>query len=278
MAFWRADSEASSCLQPCLLLLQPGTVVALPGDAVAAVELEDPLGGVVEEVAVVGHRHHGAGEAGEELLQPVHRLGVEVVGRLVEQQHVGLRQQQAAQRDAALLAAGQVGDLRLPRRQAQGVGGDLQLLLGGVAVGGGEDRLQACLLGSERVEIGIRLGIGGIHGVELLLRLEHLAEALFDRLAHGLFRIELRLLRQVADGEVRHRRGFALDVLVHAGHDLQQGGLAGTVQAEHADLGAGKEAEGDVLEDVALGRDDLADAVHGENVLGHARMPAGKKG
>ncbi|MCI1710681.1 MAG: hypothetical protein LKM39_10580 [Chiayiivirga sp.] len=60
----------------------------------AAVEFEDPLGGVVEEVAVVGDGHHGAGEALQELLQPVHRFGVQVVGRLVEQQHVGLGQQQ----------------------------------------------------------------------------------------------------------------------------------------------------------------------------------------
>ena len=56
----------------------------------AAVEFEYPLGGVVEEVAVVGDGDDGAGEAHEELLQPFHRLGVEVVGRLVEQQHVGL--------------------------------------------------------------------------------------------------------------------------------------------------------------------------------------------
>ena len=40
--------------QPLLLLLQPGRVVALEGDAAAAVELQDPAGDVVEEVAVVG--------------------------------------------------------------------------------------------------------------------------------------------------------------------------------------------------------------------------------
>ena len=42
--------------QPRLLLLEPRGVVALEGDAVAAVELEDPAGDVVEEVAVVGDR------------------------------------------------------------------------------------------------------------------------------------------------------------------------------------------------------------------------------
>ena len=114
IAFWRAFSPRLFLLQALVLLLQPVGVVALPRDAAAAVELEDPLGGVVEEVAVVGDRDHGAGVAGEELLQPLDRFGVEVVGRFVEQQHVRLLQQQAAQRDAALLAAGQLADDRRP--------------------------------------------------------------------------------------------------------------------------------------------------------------------
>src|SRR4029079_15035383 len=45
--------------------------------------------------------------------------------------------------------------------------------------------------------------------------------------------------------------------------------LARAVQAEHADLGAGEERERNVLEDLALGRNDLAHAVHREDVLSH---------
>ena len=40
-----------------------------------------------------------------ELLQPFHRFGIEVVGGFVQQQHVGLLQQQTAQGHAALFAA-----------------------------------------------------------------------------------------------------------------------------------------------------------------------------
>ena len=90
-----------------LLLLEPRRVVALERDAAAAVELEDPLGDVVEEVAVVGDRDDGAGVLLQEPLEPLDALGVEVVGRLVEQQQVGPAEQQPAQRDAAALAAGQ---------------------------------------------------------------------------------------------------------------------------------------------------------------------------
>ena len=113
-------------LQPLLLLLQPRAVVAFPRNAVAAVELEYPLGRVVEEIAIVRHRHHGARKFLQELLEPIDAFGIEVVGRLVEQQHVGLGQQQPAQRDAALLAARQIRDLGVPRRQAQRVGRDLR--------------------------------------------------------------------------------------------------------------------------------------------------------
>ncbi|KMS64631.1 hypothetical protein BVRB_018280, partial [Beta vulgaris subsp. vulgaris] len=58
-------------LQAAFLLVQPLGVVALPRDAVSAVQFQDPLGGVVEEVAIMGDGHHGAREALQELLQPL---------------------------------------------------------------------------------------------------------------------------------------------------------------------------------------------------------------
>ena len=76
------DAEAG------LLLLEPGGVVALEGDAPAAVELEDPAGDVVEEVPVVGHRDDGALVRLEMPLEPRDGFGVEVVRRLVEEQQV----------------------------------------------------------------------------------------------------------------------------------------------------------------------------------------------
>src|SRR3546814_19048039 len=53
--------------------------------------------------------------------QPGDRLGVEVVGRFVEQQHVGLLQQKLAQRHTAPLAAGQLGDVGIAWWTAQRV-------------------------------------------------------------------------------------------------------------------------------------------------------------
>ncbi len=103
-------------LEPRVLLLEPRAVVALPRNAVAAIELEDPACDVVEEIAIVRDRDDRAGKFLEETLEPGDGLGIEVIGRLVEQQHVGIRQQQAAQGDAPALAARQRLHARVPRR------------------------------------------------------------------------------------------------------------------------------------------------------------------
>ena len=69
----------------------------------------------------------GAGVLLEVLLEPQHALGVEVVGRLVEQEQVGRLEQQLAQRDAAILTAGEHRHVGVRRRAAQRVHGLLEL-------------------------------------------------------------------------------------------------------------------------------------------------------
>jgi hypothetical protein len=54
----------------------------------------------VEEVAVVGDQHQGAAVVAEPLLEPDHRVEVEVVGGLVEQQQVGAAHQRLGQVEA----------------------------------------------------------------------------------------------------------------------------------------------------------------------------------
>ncbi|MNV70908.1 hypothetical protein D3C71_1638920 [compost metagenome] len=135
--------------------------------------------------------------------------------------------------------------------------------------GRGDDGFQVSLLGGQRVEIGIGLGVSGVDLVQALLGGHHRAQAFFNRLAHRVLGVELRFLRQIADVQARHGNGFAFDLAVDARHDLQQRRLARAVQAQHADLGARKKRKRDIAQDLPLGRHDLADAVHGVDVLGH---------
>src|SRR3954451_16392648 len=139
--------------QAGLFLFEPARVVALERDAVAAIEFEDPAGDLVEEIAVVRHGDDGAGIILQKALQPRDRLGVEMVGRLVEQQEVRALQQQAAQRDAAALAARQIGDRRVARRAAQRVHRDLDGAVELPGVGLIDFFLQFALLGDQRVHL-----------------------------------------------------------------------------------------------------------------------------
>ena len=123
---------------------------------------------VVEEVAVVGDGDDGARVLVEEALQPLDRLGVEVVGRLVEQEQVGVLEQQPAERHAALLAAGQGRDVGVVGRAAQGVHRDVDVALEVPRVGGVDPVLEGGLLGADGLVVGVRVGPLGHHGVVLV--------------------------------------------------------------------------------------------------------------
>ena len=253
-----------------LLLLEPGRVVPLPGDAVAAVELQDPAGHVVEEVAVVGDRHHRARVLLEEPLQPRHGLGVEVVGRLVEEQHVRPLQEQPAERHAPRLAARERLDVLVAGRHAKRVHRHLDRPVELPAPDGLDGVLEAPLLGEELLHLRVRHGLGEPRA-DLLEPAEEVAgrgHALLDVAEDRLRRIEPRLLREIPDPHVVGRPRLAEEVLVHAGHDAKQRRLPGAVRAEHADLRAREEGEVDAAKDLPLGRDDLPQVAHGEDVLG----------
>ena len=159
----------------------------------AAVELEDPAGDVVEEVAVVGHGDDGALVLLEVALEPGDRLGVEVVGRLVEQQQVGRAEQQPAERDAAALAAGELGHVGVARRQPQRVHRGLEHRVEVPGVGGVDPVLQA------RELVGRFLGVVGRELVEAVEQVAQLAHAVLDVAAHVLGLVELRLLLEHPD-------------------------------------------------------------------------------
>ena len=217
----------------------------------------------------MGNGDHRAGVVMQEALKPGHGLGIQVVGGFVEQQHVGAGEQQAAESHPAALTTGEMTYIGLPGRQAQCLGGNFQLALQVVGVGSFNNVFQPCLFGSQRVKVSVRLGVGGVYGVELGLGLHDLAQRFFDGLAHTLGVVELGFLRQIPDVDAGHGPRFALILLVDSRHDAQQGRFTGTIKAQHTDLGTGEEGERNVLENLLFGRNDLAHPIHGEDVLRH---------
>ena len=220
----------------------------------------------------MGDGDHRARVVGQEVLQPGDRLGVEMVGGLVEQQQVRPLEEQPAEGHPAALAARELVDVGVRRRQPQGVHGDLQRAVELPGVGGLDGVLDAPLLGHQLVHrvVGHLLAELGVDLVELVEQGAGLGHPLLDVAEDVLGRVEPRLLRQVADPGPLGRPGLADELLDLAGHDLQQRALAGAVQPQHADLGAGKEGEPDILQDLAVGRIDLPQVFHHVDVLlGH---------
>ena len=93
----------------------------------AAVDLADPLGNVIQEVTVVGDGQNGALVVVQEVLEPQDGLRVQVVRGLVEQQQIGSLEQQLAQSHATALAAREHVDRHVGIRQLQGVHGLAEL-------------------------------------------------------------------------------------------------------------------------------------------------------
>ena len=91
------------------VLLDPAGEVA---DPAVAVERVDVVADALDEVAVVADDDERAGPAVEQVLERGQRVDVEVVRRLVEQQHVRLVHQQAHQLQPPALAAGEVAHER----------------------------------------------------------------------------------------------------------------------------------------------------------------------
>ncbi len=202
----------------------------------------------------MGDGNDGAGEGVQILFQPLDGLGVEVVGGLVQKQDVGRLQKQPAQGHAAPLAARDLGHGHVPWRAAQGVHGHVEARIQIPEILGVHFLLHLGLALDEGVHGIVVHGFGklGVDVLELLDNGLELGNAVLDHLAHGARLAGQRLLLQVAYGVARGEHGLAVELLVDAGKDLQQAGLACAVEAQNADLGAVEVGKGDVLQHFLL--------------------------
>ena len=144
-------------LHPLGFLLEVGRIIALVGKVFPAIELENPAHHIVEEVAVVGDHQHRARIFLEVVFEPLDAFGVEVVGRLVEQQDRRLLEQQSGERDAALFTAREIFDRPVGRRAAQRLHRDFELVVERPAVDRVDLGLELAHLLHQRVEVGIVL-------------------------------------------------------------------------------------------------------------------------
>ena len=96
-------------LQALLACHQVLRVVALVQVHFPVVDFRHAVDHVVHEGAVVGDDDDRAGIPAQKALEPLHRFQVQVVRRLVEQEHLGVADEQFRERDAHLPTAGELG-------------------------------------------------------------------------------------------------------------------------------------------------------------------------
>ena len=231
------------------LRLEVGRVVALVGVERSAVDFADPFRDVVQEVAVVRDGEDGALVVLQELLEPQHRFGVQMVGGFVEQQQVGRFEQQLAERDAAAFPAREDVDGRFGVGALKRIHGLRDLAVQIPAVHRVDFILEPAHLGHERVEVGIGLAHEHADLVEARDLGERLAEGGLDVLVDVLRLVERRFLLEDAHAVARGEARVSVGDLFHARHDLEQRGLAHAVRTYDADLGAGVERHRDVVQD-----------------------------
>ena len=233
------------------------------------VQRQDAVDRAVEERPVVRDDEHRAGIARQVVLQPFERDDVEVVGRLVEEQQVGLDEQQPRQPQPRLLPAAE----RCHEPRLIDVG-QAQPGQHGIGVG-------AQTLAARRLELGQGAVVLGQHGVELIARrlgdglgqprqprlgrLALAAGSSAQHVAHRRSRAELERLRQIADAQRRGRKLDAAPVGRHlAGQDAQQRGLAAAVRPDQPGAVAAVQVEVDPVQHFHIAEPfgDIADLKH----------------
>lgn len=170
----------------------------------------------------MGHGDHGAGVVLERALQPGHRLGVQVVGGLIEEEEVRRGEEQPAQRHPAPLPNRKSRHIGVSGWQAQGIYGDLERPLQLLGAGGVDHLLQVGLLSQEGVDVGVGVTEGGADLGEAVEQPLDLADTVGHVPSHVLGGVQLRFLGQVARGESRREPGLAREAIVLARHDLEQ--------------------------------------------------------
>ena len=231
-----------------LLALGPdeGLVVSRVGLDRGVVDVDDRRGDVVEEPVVVRDHQRRPLEVLQELLEPADRHDVEVVGRLVEQQHVGLRGQHLREQHAELEAAGERGEGLLV-----GLGRDAEPL---EDLAGARLQRVAVVLDDDVLELGVAVAVEVLlgPGEDALLLGHGLPER---RVAHhhdvddaDVLVLEV-VLPEDSDPRALRDRDLAVARALLAAEDLEQRRLAAAVRAHDAVALARIELERDSLEE-----------------------------
>ena len=260
LAFQRLAAFAGSLfflLHALGLLFEPAGVVAFPGNTFATIEFKYPACHMVKEVPVVSYSNYRTFVLLQVLLQPVDGFGIKVVGRLIEEQYVGLLKQQTTERHTTAFTTGKMFYRLVFGWTTKRIHRTLQLTVKIPGIGSVNDVLQLRLTGEELVHLVLIFVVFGQS--ELLIDFLVLCQRIYNGLYafhhhffHCLRGIEVRLLSQISYRISGREHHFALIGFVQAGDNLQQGRFTRTVQTDDTDFRSVEERKVDVLQHLLI--------------------------
>ncbi len=240
---------------PALLALaQIGAVVAAVDFHPAAAHLPDRIDHAVQEIAVVADNQHGARPFAQRFFQPFDGLHIQVVGRLIQDQQIGLFQQQTRQQGARLLPAAQMAYGHIPGGfvQSQALQGALDAHFVIIAASMGKGVLQDAILSQQ-----------GFIEISAFHRRFHLMQASF--LALKMRKNSLHLCHHQVVTRCKGFDGFLSQIaqppsagMLHAAgcrlaqpcQDQQQRSFPNAVWPDQADLAILGDTHGNTMKDI----------------------------
>ena len=240
------------------LLLQPldalgalpqiGSVVPLVKVDLLVVDFRHAIDHVVHERSVVADDDDGARVAAEEAFEPLHAFQVQMVRRLVEQEHLGVSDQQLRKRNAHLPAARKLArhaaHVVFFKAQAEQHAAHLRL----------DDVAAQPLEFIARTARSRKITLAGVFPERLferakaLLGGEHLDLGGHNLVEDGLLVHLDRLLLEIAHARALCEQNAALISIFLAGDDVEHGRFAGTVRAHKCQAVVFLKFESDVVE------------------------------
>jgi len=182
----------------------------------------------------VGDEEEGDFRLDEEFFEPENRVEIEMIGRLVEQQDIGLTSQGAGEQDAALQSTGKSGELVIQRKAH---------------------------IGGEFLDADVGLPF-------LLVPVG--AEAGVDDVENGALDVVRNFLLQAGDDRPGRADDLAVVGCFLAGDEAHEAGLTRAVATEQTDAFAGLDLEVDLVEERrgAVAEGDLAKLKQGHGRKG----------
>ena len=207
--------------QLLLLLLLVQRKVARIAAQQSPVQLHDARTHRIQKGPVVADRHHAALEPVQQILQPQNRIHIQMVGRLVQQQHIRPRHQRLCQRYPLARPAGQRTHLRIAW-QMQSLQRLFHPLLPGPPIQGFDAALK-------RIQ-GMR-----VRGLQILLaQCDHFGQARARRFKYSMRSVQHRLLRYISDANALLHLQLAIIRMLQPSQNAQQRRLPGAIASDQS--------------------------------------------